>query len=67
MVVLDRVFFVWETKNVVAGHVRQVVVLDSNNCMEICLGRLSIGRLIEAVVCAGLTVVRYKSGIKFLK
>ena len=29
----------------VAGHVRQVVVLESNDCMGIDLGRLSIGRL----------------------
>ena len=29
----------------VAGRVRQVVVLYSNDCMGICLGGLSIGRL----------------------
>ena len=29
----------------VAGRVRQVVVLYSNDCAEICLGGLSIGRL----------------------
>ena len=29
----------------VAGHVRQVVVLYSNNCTRVCLGGLSIGRL----------------------
>ena len=37
----------------VAGHVRQLVVLYSNDCMEICLGGLSVGglgRLIEVVV-----------------
>ena len=34
----------------VAGHVRQVVVLYSTDCMGIGLGRLSIGRLRQAVV-----------------
>ena len=43
VVVLDRFFFIWETKKVVAGRVRQVVVLYSNDCIEICLGRLSSG------------------------
>ena len=51
-----QVFFIWETKNVVAGFVRQVLVLYSNDCMEIWMGGLSIGRLIEVVVCLGLTV-----------
>ena len=32
MVVLDGLFFIWETKNVVAGRVRHVVVLYSNDC-----------------------------------
>ena len=32
-------------KKVVTGHVRQMVVLYSNDGMGICLGRLSIGRL----------------------
>ena len=50
MVVLDRFFFIWETKKVVAGRVRQVVVLYSNDCMGICSGGPSIGRLIEVVV-----------------
>ena len=49
MVVLDRVFFIWGTKKVVAGRVRQVVVLYSNNCMGVCLGGLSIGRLRRVV------------------
>ena len=35
MVVLDRLFFIWETKKVVAGRVRQVVVLCNNDCMGI--------------------------------
>ena len=45
VVVLDRLFFIWETKKVVAGRVKQVVVLYSNDCMEIRWGGLSIGRL----------------------
>ena len=32
MVVLDGLFFIRETKNVVAGRIRQVVVLYSNDC-----------------------------------
>ena len=40
-----QVFFIWETKKVVAGRVRHVDVLHSNNCMGICMGRLRIGRL----------------------
>ena len=50
VVVLDRFFFIWETKKVVVGHVRQVFVLYSNNCMEICLGGFRIGCPIEVVV-----------------
>ena len=50
MVVLDRFFFNLGGKKVVAGRVRQVVVLYSNDYMEICLGRLSIGRLRRVVV-----------------
>ena len=51
MVVLDGLFFVWETKKkVVAGRVRQVVVLYSNDCTRICLGALRIGRLRRVVV-----------------
>ena len=41
MVILDRFFFIWGTKNVVTGCVRQVVVLYSNDCMGIGLGGLS--------------------------
>ena len=41
----------------VAGRVRQVVVLYSNNCMRICLGRLRIGHLTEVVISKGLTVM----------
>ena len=47
---LRQVFFIWETKRVVASHVRQLVVLYSNNCMGICLGGLSIGCLRWVVV-----------------
>ena len=43
-------FFIWKTKKVVTGRVRQVVVLHSNDCTGICLGRLSIGRLRQVVV-----------------
>ena len=50
MVVLDRFFFHLVDKKVVAGLVRQVVVVYSNDCMGICVGGLSIGRLIEVVV-----------------
>ena len=35
---------------IVAGRVRQAVVLYSNNCMGIGLGGLSIGHLIEVVL-----------------
>ena len=45
-----QVFFIWETKIVVAGRIRQVVVLYSNNCMGFCLGGLSLGRLKQVVV-----------------
>ena len=37
-------------KKVVAGRIRQVVFLYSNDCMGICLGRLSVGRLRQVVV-----------------
>ena len=43
-------FFIWETKKVVAGCIRQVVVLYSNNCMGICLGGRSTGHLKEVVI-----------------
>ena len=54
MVVLDRLVFVWETK-VVAGRVRQVVILHSNACMGIYLGRLKIGRLRRVVALQRLS------------
>ena len=44
-----QAFFVWETKKVVAGLVRQVVVLHSNDCMGICFGGLSMGHLRQVV------------------
>ena len=50
LVVLDRPFFIWKTKKVVTDRVRQVVVLHSNDCTEICLGGLSIDRLRQVVV-----------------
>ena len=34
----------------VAGRVRQAAVIDSNDCIEICLGGPSIGRLRRLVV-----------------
>ena len=49
MVVLDRFFF-HLGDIIVAGRVRQAVVLYSNNCMGIDLGGLSIGHLIEVVL-----------------
>ena len=49
-------FFIWGTKKVVAGRIKQVVVLYSNDCMGTGFGRLSIGRLTEVVVSTGLTV-----------
>ena len=45
----DRLIFIWETKKVVAGRVKQVVVLYSNNFTGIRLGGLSIGRLRQVV------------------
>ena len=50
VVVLDRLFFIWETKKVVAGLVRQVGVLYRNDFMGICLGVLSIACLRQVVV-----------------
>ena len=47
VVVFERLFFIWETKKVVAGR---VVVLYSNDCMGICWGGLVIGRLRRVVV-----------------
>ena len=46
-----QVFFIWGTKEVVADRVRQVVVLCSYDCIEICLGELTIGRLRRVAVC----------------
>ena len=43
-------FFIWDTKKVVAGHVRQVVVLYSNKYKEFDLGGLSIGHVRRVVV-----------------
>ena len=48
MVVLNR-FFSFGGQKVVASRVRQVVVLDSNDCMGIGLSGLSIGRLRRVV------------------
>ena len=42
-----QVFFQLGGKKVVAGHVRQVVVLFSNDCMGICLAGLCNGHLDE--------------------
>ena len=50
MVVLCSFFFIWETKKLVAGPVRQVVVLYSNDCMGICKGGFSIRRPIRVIV-----------------
>ena len=52
VVVLGRFFFflIWETKKRVAGCIRQVIILYSNYCMGICLGRLNIGHLRQVVV-----------------
>ena len=50
MVVLEGIFSFGRQKNVVAGRVRQVVVLDSNDCTRICLGELRIVSLKEVVV-----------------
>ena len=59
VVVLDRFFFLLGTKNVVAGHMRQVVVLYSNNCMRTGLGGLSIGHLGEWSSYRGGRVSRF--------
>ena len=40
----------------VAGGIRQVVVLYRNDCMEICFGTLNIDYIIEVVIWAGFTV-----------
>ena len=50
VVVLDRLFFhLGDKKKVVAGHVKQVVVLYSNGCTGIHWGGLSIGCLRQVV------------------
>ena len=54
-----KVLFIWKTKKVVAGCVRQVIVLYSNDCMRICLSGLSIDRLIELVIRTGLIIYIY--------
>ena len=43
-------FLILETKKVVASRARQVSVLYINNCMGICFGGLSVGRLRRAVI-----------------
>ena len=45
-----RGYFRQAFKKVVAGCIRQVVVLHSNNCMGICMGGLSIGCLRQVVI-----------------
>ena len=42
-------FFIWKTKKVVAGHIKQVAVLYCSDRIGICLGRLSIGYLRQVV------------------
>ena len=58
VVVLDRFFYFGRPKKVIAGRVRQVIVLYSNNCMAIiCLGGISISRrLLEVVIWAALNI-----------
>ena len=53
MIVLDGLLFIWETKKVVAGHIRQAVVLYSKDYTRICLSGLSIGHLRQVVVLQG--------------
>ena len=50
VVVLDRLFFIWETKKVVAGRVKQVVISYSNDCVGIRWDGLSIGHLRRVVL-----------------
>ena len=50
MVDLDRFFSFGRQKKVVAGTVKQVVALYSNNCMGIRRGGLSIGHLRRVAV-----------------
>ena len=44
-----QAFFHLGDKKVVAGCVRHVVVLDSNDCTGICSSRLGIGRVKQVV------------------
>ena len=53
VVVLDRLFLIWGTKKVVAGRVKQAVVLYSNDCAGIRWGGLGIGSLRRVVVLQG--------------
>ena len=46
----------------VTGHARQVVFLQSNNCIRICLGGLGMGRLTEVAIRTSLTVMLYVIG-----
>ena len=50
MVVLDKFSFLLGDKKMVGDHVKQVVVLYSNNFMGICLGGLNIGCLRGVVI-----------------
>ena len=62
VVVLNRFFFsIVRQKKVVAGRVKQVVVLHSNDCMEICMGGFSIGRLDEWSSYRGACLNRFHS------
>ena len=45
-----QVIFHLGEEKVIAGCIRQVVVLYSNDCMGICLGRLSIGCFRQVIV-----------------
>ena len=49
VVVLDK-FFSFRKQKSGRYRIRQVVVLYGNNCMGICLGGLSIGRLRQVAV-----------------
>ena len=51
----EQVFFHW-AKKMVAGRVRQVVILYSNDYMGICLGRLCIDCLRRVVVLIEMIV-----------
>ena len=45
-----RLFFIWETKKMVTGCIRQLIVLYSNDCMGIRWGGLSIGHLRRVII-----------------